>query len=340
MKKKSILCTLAVVLALTGITFTGCAGDRETLTLYGGMLEDHVALAAREFERETGIRTLFVRMSGGEIFARIRAEAGNPQASVWYGGGSLTFIEADRMGLLHRYISPNAAAIPAQFRCPNGAWTGIYTGYLGFGADRDWLERNNVAMPTTWECLLNPIFRGEIVMAHPGSSSTAYNMLTTILQLKGEDAGWDFMRRLNENIRQYTRSGSAGGRMVQLREVPLTIGYLHDIIAFRREGFQHIVMAAPEDGTGFEIGAVGIIANAPELEAAKRFVDWALTPAAQELGQRVNALQFLTHPDARPPEEVRDLRVRLINQDDEWAGANRTRFLEMFNEVARGRDPT
>jgi len=343
MNKKSIALALVIALALTGVAFAAGGGDsggsRLTLTVYGGMLEDHVALACREFERDTGVRTSFVRMSGGEIFARIRAEAGNPQASVWYGGGSLTFIEADRLGLLERYVSPNAAVIPAQLKDPNGAWTGIYTGYLGFYADRDWLQKNNVKMPTSWEELLNPVFKGEIVMAHPGSSSTAYNLLVTMLQLRGEQAGWDYLRKLNENMRQYTRSGSAGGRMVQLRETALTIGYLHDAIAFRREGYDHIVISAPQEGTGYEIGAVGIIKNAPELEAAKKFVDWSLTTKAQELGQTVNALQFLTNPNAKPPAEVEGIRgTKLINQDDDWAGANRSKFLEMFNDISRGKD--
>ena len=351
MSKKSIALALVIALVLTSVVLIGCkrkdgqaagAGTparQLSLTVYGGMLEDHVALASREFEKDTGIKTSFVRMSGGEIFARIRAEAGNPQASVWYGGGSLTFIEADRLGLLERYISPNAAVIPNQLKCPNGSWTGIYTGYLGFYADNDWLKKNNVTMPTSWEELLNPVFRGEIVMAHPGSSSTAYNLLVTMLQLRGEQAGWDYLRRLNENIRQYTRSGSAGGRMVQLRETALTIGYLHDAIAFKREGYEHIVISAPREGTGYEIGAVGIIKNAPELEAAKIFVDWSLTTKAQELGQTVNALQFLTNPNAKPPAEVEAIRgTRLIEQDDDWAGENRSKFLEMFNDLSRGKD--
>ena len=130
-----------------------------------------------------------------------------------------------------------------------------------------------------------------------------------------------------------------GGRMVQLHEVALTVGYLHDAIAFRREGFNHIVISTPEEGTGYEIGAVAIIRGARNMEAAQRFIDWVLTPASQELGQTVNALQFLTHPDARPPAEVEGIRnTRLIDQDDEWSGANRTRFLEMFNEISRGRE--
>lgn len=285
--------------------------------------------------------TSYVRMSGGEIYARIKAEKENPQASVWYGGGSLTFIQAQSEGLLEPYISPNAAVIPDKFKDPNGYWTGIYSGYLGFYADGDWLKSHNVAMPTKWDDLLNPAFKGEIVMAHPASSSTAYNMLTTILQLKGEDAGWEYLKKLSQNVRQYTKSGSAGGRMIQLHETALTIGYLHDAVAFKREGYNHIVIAAPEDGTGYEIGAVAIIKGAPQLEAAKKFIDFALTPECQEIGQTVNALQFLTNPNANPPKEVESLKnTKLMDQDDAWSGAHRAEFLEKFNVITQTTPPT
>jgi iron(III) transport system substrate-binding protein len=341
MRKMSFLVVI-ISLCLAGqMVFAGgqAAGGAQTLTVYAGMLEEHAALECAEFEKATGVKTSFVRMSGGEILARIRAESANPQASVWYGGGSLTFIEADNLGLLEHYVSPTAATIPAQFKDPNGAWTGIYSGYLGWYADGEWLQKNNVKIPTSWDELLSPVFKGEIVVAHPGSSSTAYNMLTTMLQLKGEQAGWEYLQKLNDNIRQYTKSGSAGGRMVQLHETGLTIGYLHDAVAFKREGYDHIVISAPQEGTGYEIGAVGIIKGAPQLEAAKKFVDWCLTPAAQELGQTVNALQFLTNPAAKPPAEVESIKAtKLINQDDAWAGAHRQEFLEKFNDLSKGKE--
>ena len=342
MRKSAVLLFIMVlVVAMTPVFAQGAQESQETLTVYVGLLEEHGAAVCNAFEKATGIKTQYVRMSGGEIFARIKAESQNPQASVWYGGGSLTFIEADNEGLLERYISPNASVIPAKFKDPNGAWTGIYSGYLGFYADGEWLEENNVEMPRTWNDLLDPAFKGEIVMAHPGSSSTAYNMLTTILQIQGEEKGWQYLQKLNENIRQYTKSGSAGGRMVQLHETGVTIGYLHDAVAFKREGYDHIVIAAPEDGTGYEIGAVGIIKGAPQLDAAKKFVDFVLTVEAQEIGQTVNALQFLTNPNARPPKEVESIKdTKLIDQDDAWSGANRSAFLDKFNQLTRTTPPT
>jgi len=344
MKRNLMSLLLVFVLVISG-TFSVFAGgqeeEKQTLTIYAGMLEEHAALAASEFEKATGIETNFVRMSGGEILARIRAEKDNPQASVWYGGGSLTFIEADNMGLLEHYASPTAAVIPDQFKPGNDSWTGIYSGYLGFEADQEWLDEVGAPMPQSWEDLLDPVYKGEIVFAHPGSSSTAYNVLVTMLQIKGEEAGWDYLQKLNENVRQYTKSGSGGGRMIQLHECGISIGYMHDAIAFKREGYDHITFTTPSEGTGYEIGAVAIIKGAPELDAAKKFIDWCLTPEAQELGQTVNALQFLTNPNANPPVEVLQLKdTVLIDQDDVWAGENRSAFLEKFNMLTKTTPPT
>ena len=340
MKKTLFIAALAAALLSVSAYSNGSNEKEQTLTVYAGLLEEHAAAVCKAFQAKTGIKTNYVRMSGGEIFARIKAEKENPQASVWYGGGSLTFIEADNEGLLEHYISPEAKAIPAQFKDPNGAWTGIYSGYLGFYGDKEWFDAHQMSIPKSWQDLLNPKLKGEIVMAHPGSSSTAYNMLTTILQVMGEDAGWKYIQKFNENVRQYTKSGSAGGRMVQLHETALTIGYLHDAVAFKREGYQHIVMSTPSEGTGYEIGAVAIIKGAKELDAAKKFVDFVLTPECQEIGQTVNALQFLTNPKARPPTEVESIKnAKLIVQDDAWSGAHRSEFLDKFNMLTKTTPP-
>src|SRR6056297_153879 len=123
---------LLIVVSLM-VSLVGCnqsevdeSSDDMTLTVYAGMQEDHALLAVQEFEKATGIKTEMVRMSGGEIFSRIKAEKDNPSASVWYGGGALTFMAADNEGLLENYVSPEAANISDQLKDENGAWTGIY----------------------------------------------------------------------------------------------------------------------------------------------------------------------------------------------------------------------
>jgi iron(III) transport system substrate-binding protein len=311
------------------------------LTVYAGLMEDHALLAVQEFEKATGVKTEMVRMSGGEIFARIKAEKDNPSASVWYGGGALTFMAADNEGLLQEYVSPNAADIPAQFKDAEGAWTGIYVGYLGIEGNQQWLTDNNLELPKTWDELLKPEFTGNIVIAHPGSSSTAYNFLATILQVKGEEEGFAYLQKFNEQVRQYTKSGSAPGRMAGMGEAPIAIGFLHDAIKYQEEGYKDLVFTAAEEGTGYEIGAAAIIKGGPDQEAAQMFIDWCLSKEGQELGKTVGSFQFLTNPDAVPPEQALSLKdTTLIDYDFQWAADNRDAFLEKFMELTKTTPPT
>jgi len=338
-----LLIVVSLMLSLVGCSQgdSNEASDDMTLTVYAGMQEDHALLAVQEFEKATGIKTEMVRMSGGEIFSRIKAEKDNPSASVWYGGGALTFMAADNEGLLEHYVSPEAANISDQLKDENGAWTGIYVGYLGIEGNKKWLEDNGYELPNTWDDLLRPEFEGSIVTAHPGSSSTAYNFLATILQVKGEEEGFEYLQKFNKQVRQYTKSGSAPGRMVGMGEAPLALGYIHDAIKYQEEGYKDLIFTAPVEGTGFEIGAVAIIKGGPDQEAAKKFVDWSLTKEAQELGKTVGSFQFLTNKDAMPPEQAVAIKdTKLIDYKFQWAADHRSEFLERFNNLTKTTPPT
>lgn len=311
------------------------------LTIYAGLMEDHAMMAVKEFEKATGVKTNFVRMSSGETLARINAEKDNMTASVWFGGPVDAYIAAIEEGLLVSYHSPNAEKFPDKYKDADGYWTGIYSGYLGFVLDKEWFDEKGYDIPTSWEDLLKPEFKGQIVTAHPGSSGTAYTMLATLTQLMGEEQGLEYLQKLNGQVRQYTKSGTAPGRMVGLKEIPIGITFLHDAIKYRLEGFKNIVISAPSEGTGFEIGGVAILANGPDQEAARMFVDWALTKEAQELGGKVGSFQFLTNPDAVPPAEAMELKdTKLIDYDFEWAGKNRKELIEKFNTVTKTTAPT
>ncbi|GAA0180011.1 ABC transporter substrate-binding protein [Clostridium sediminicola] len=348
--KKAVSILMILLVSFTTI-LTGCGSKNAAegtekkkdlkLTVYAGLMEDHAMLTMKEFEKATGVKTEMVRMSGGEIFARAKAEKDNPSASVWYGGGVDTFIAANNEGLLEKYKSPEADKIPDTFKDSEGAWTGIYSGYLGIEGNKKWLEENGLELPQTWDDLLKPEFKGNIVVAHPGSSSTAYTFLATILQLKGEEEGFKYLQKFNEQVRQYTKSGSAPGRMVGMGEAPIALGFLHDAIKYQQEGYKDLIITAPKEGTGYEIGAVAIIKGGPDQEAAKMFVDWCLTKEAQELGKTVGSFQFLTNPEAIPPEEAIKLKdTKLIDYDFEWAGDNRNKFLEKFMELTKTTPPT
>lgn len=344
MKKYQRWTAVALSLLLLAGLLSGCGSTSTTnqsqqpkkLTLYCGLMEDHMVKAIQEFEKDTGIKVEAVRMSSGEILGRIKAEKNNPKASVWFGGPADGFIQAKQDGMLEKYVSPNAAAIPSQFKDTEGYWTGIYVGYLGFVSNQKLLAEKGVSAPKSWQDLLKPEFKGQVVIANPGSSGTAYTMLATVVQVMGEDKGLAYMKELNGQVKTYPKSGTAPGRMVGQGEAMVGMTFLHDAIKYREEGMKDIVLTTPMEGTGYEIGAVALIKGGPDQEAAKKFIDWTLTKKGQEVGQQAGSYQFLTNPEAQAPKQAAEIKdTKLIKYDLDWAGKNRTSLVEKWNNAVK-----
>ena len=315
-------------------------GNPKHLTMYVGYVEEYGMKVAAEFEKATGIHVDFVRMSAGEALGRIRAEKANPKASVWYGGSADSFITAKGEGLLEAYISPSAAKIAPNFKDAEGYWTGLTVGYLGFICDKRWFEDHpGVAYPESWDDLLKPEFKGQIIVSNPGSASTGYLLLSTMVQMRGEKEGIQYMKALNGQVKQYTKSGEAPSRSAALGECAVGITFLHNGIRLMKQGYTNIHLSVPKDGTSYEVGSVAMIKGAPEAEAAKMFIDWCMTPACLEIGQKyTDSYHFLTNPDAHTPDEAVALRdTKLIKYDFVWSGQNKNRLLEAWNNAIKSK---
>ena len=335
-----LLCAVSFSVMANG-SQESAAEDKGSLVFYAGLQEDHAAMIAEEFEATTGIKTEFVRMSSGEILARLKAEKDNMTASVWYGGPVDGIVAANEEGIIERYISPEVDNIKPGFAEPSGIWTGIYIGYLGFVGNKTMLEERGLEMPQSWEDFLKPEYNQEIVVAHPGSSGTAYTMLATIVQMMGEEKAMEYFKKFSPQVRQYTKSGTAPGRMAGLGETTVGITFLHDAIKYKKEGYEDIVISAPMEGTGYEIGGVALLKNGPDQENGKKFIDWVLTKEVQEMGKTVGSFQFLTNKDAMPPEEAMPIKdTKLIDYDFQWAGENKKRLVELFSTETSTTAPT
>lgn len=171
------------------------------------------------------------------------------------------------------------------------------------------------------------------MVANPGSSSTGYLLLSTIVQMRGEEAGLEYMKALNGQVKQYTKSGEAPAKSAALGECAIGITFLHNGIRLMKEGFTNIALSIPEEGTSFELGSVAMINGAPEEEAAKIFIDWCLSPECQEIGQNhTNSFQFLTNPASKTPPEAEALKgTKLVDFDFVWSGENKDRLLEAWD---------
>ena len=317
---------------------TGGGELEDTLTVLCTPQEDWCQVMVAAFQEETGIETSYVRLSSGEAVARLSAGASDPEFSVWWGGPADGFVAANEEGLIEPYDSPNAAAIADEQKGPDGIWTGVYVGALGFCSNTQVLGDLGVDVPDSWDDLLDPALEGQVAMAHPASSGTAYTAFyTQVLRLGGEDEAMEYMQELHPNILQYTSSGAAPAEMAGRGEVAVSVVFSHDCVRNIDAGFSDLEVSFPSEGTGYEIGGVALIANAPEPNAAKAWIDWSLTAEAQELGAAEAAsFQLPTHPDAAVDERSVDLAsVELVEYDFDAAGLARADLTARFeDEVA------
>lgn len=314
------------------------SSEKLTLTVYGSCAEEQVAAVCKAFEASSGIKTSFVRMGTGEVYARIKEEKDHPQAGVWFGGPNDSYIQAADEGLLEPYEAQNASnLLDPKFRDSDGNWYGIYTSNMAFICNKELLEEKGLAIPTSWEDLLDPAYHNCIAYANPNASGVGYNVLSTLMQLMGEEDAKNYMKALDANIKQYPKSGGGPVRLVATGELEIAVGILGDGITQQKAGYDNIVMTYPSEGTGYEIGGVAIIKGNSQMEAAKQFIEFTLTPECQNLYKDVGSYQFLTVNGGENPVEGEAFgEPNLINYDFAWSGENRSRLIAEWNELITG----
>ena len=317
------------------------AARAESLTLYCAADEVWCQLMARGFEEETGITVDMSRKSSGEIYAQVKAEAENPKGDVWWAGTGDPHLQAAEEGLTEEYVSPMRDQLQPwaikQAEASGNKTVGVYSGALGFGYNKDLLEKNGLPEPKCWADLIKPEYKGHIQVANPNSSGTAYTMLATMVQLFGEDKGFEFLKALHKNVNQYTKSGSAPIKAAGLGETTIGIVFMHDAVAQTAAGFP-IVTVAPCEGTGYEIGSVSLIKGGRNPDAAKKYYDWALKAEVQSRAQEANSYQMPSNKAAKQSDKSPDLStIKLIDYDFKKYGssAERKRLLQKWDaEVA------
>jgi iron(III) transport system substrate-binding protein len=318
-------------LALTGLAGSGSVPARAegTVVVYCGVNEEWCRAAAAAFEQQSGIHVDMTRQSAGELYARLRAEKDNPRGDIWYGGTGDPHLQAASEQLTEPYQSPALSQLRdwAQNQAKRSGYrtVGLYLGALGFGYNSDELAKRKLPVPACWADLLKPDYKGEIEMADPNSSGTAWTMLATIVQLMGEEKAFDYLKKLHRNIDQYTAAGAAPAMAVGQGEVLIGIAFQHDVIDSAKH-HPAVKVVSPCEGTGYEIGSMSLIKGARHPEEAKKFYEWALTAPAQAIAARTGSYQLPSNNATPVPPETPDVsKIKLIEYDFATYGSSETR---------------
>ena len=353
----ALLLALAMMLGIASAFAEGglddliaAAQDEGELVVYGSCEEPYLIAACQKFQELYDIEVSYQRLSTGEVQTKIAEEKGNPSADVWFGGTNDPYNEAAKDGLLEAYEAVNAShLLKPYYRDPEGYWYGIYQGILGFMVNKEELARLNLEAPKSWDDLLKPEYKGLIWFSNYMTAGTPLLVANLMLQYKGHDDGIKYLVELDKNVKIYTKSGSGPSKNVGTGECVIGIGFLHDgITQVLNNGYDNVGLIVPSDVTACEIGPVAIFKGAEHLNAARLFVEFALSPECVELAAENESYQFLVLDNAKQPEAATQFGLSL---DAVWDGydflkaaaesdQNRIDVMNALGDAADGRFKT
>ena len=328
-----LLGAIAAVLSVAGLT---PAAAETKLTVYTALEAEELEPLRKAFRAEhPDIDINWVRDSTGIITAKMLAEidAGNPQADVFLGTSATSLLVVDGKGMLLPYAPKGLDKLDSKFRDARNPphWVGVdaYAAVVCYNTVE--AGKFNLPKPSSWQDLLDPVYRGHLVMPNPNSSGTGFLTVSSWIQIMGEDAAWGFMDSIHENMARYTHSGSKPCRLAAAGEHALGISFVFRGAKLIKKGAP-IELVLPKEGVGWEVEASGILKTSKKIEAAKTLIDWHISPAAMKVFNDylpILAIPEIAKPVEHFPENTLDM---MIENDFGWAASNRKRILSEWQK--------
>ncbi len=321
--------SILAVLIFAALTAPAAAQDRVRLAVASTLEVPQIRAYKLAFEADNpDIELVLTTDATGVVTARLLAEKDNPRTDAVWGLAVTSMIALKQAGALEPYAPANLAAIKPSFRdaADPPHWVGIDAWVAAICFNTREAARLGLKPPRRWGDLLDPAYRGRIVMPNPASSGTGYFHVSAWLQLMGEDAAWRYMDRLNDNIAVYVHSGSKPCRMAAAGEFPIAIAYELAGATARQQGAPIDVLLMAEGG-GWDMDATAILRGTKQLAAARRLADWSASRKANELYSRYLAMVAIDGIRSPIPEYPDGVARSMIKNDFEWAARERGRIL-------------
>ena len=321
------------VAALLAVPLPARAG---VITAYTALEEDDVKVYLDAFAKEVpDVKVNVLRLSTGDLAARILAEKSNPRHDVVWGVAVTQMVDPRLLEMAEPYTPKGIDEVKTLFKDPQHRWFATTGYYAAFCVNTEVLKKKNLPMPTSWQDLTKPVYKGEIVMPNAASSGTGYLQVASLLQMKGEEAGWQFLKELDRNMAQYIKSGSRPCRAAAAGEFAIGASFAFSAVKQIQQGYP-VKLVIPSEGAGYEIEVSSLMKTSGNKADARRFLDWLLTPTAARLyGERA---ELSTVPGVKPPAAVlatglpADPSTVLFKMDFDWSAKNKDRILARWKK--------
>ncbi len=331
--------TSVIMSMLALFCFAVSATAKDTVVIYTALENDEIvkylALAKEELP-ELDIKA--IRLSTGELGARMLAEKNNPQVDAIWGWAVTNMAGFVGKGMLEPYKPKNWEIIPANFKDPKGYWTAIDLYAAAFVGNQKVLKAKNLSMPQSWNDLLNPGYKDRLIMPNPASSGTGFLQIASLLVMMdpnyknkpvADNLAWDYLKKLDKNMGQYIKSGSKPAKLTAAGEYAVGCSFAYVYTSLKKKSFP-VVMALPAEGVGFELEANALVSGAKHKEAAKKFLDWAIGKSAMK--EYAKFKLGVSYPGIGGPKDLPPIAsVKLAPMDFPWQSKNREEILNVWS---------
>lgn len=325
---------MVLMISLVTVMFVlGTAVAQEKVTVYTSLETDetvkYVELARKELP---GLQIDIIRLSTGELGARMLAEKGNPQADCIWGWAVTNTEQFIPMGMLEPYKPKGVEKLDKRFVHSQYFYAGIDMYIAAFCVNTKVLKEKGLPMPKGWNDLLNPGFKGLLAMPNPAASGTGFLQIASLLQMygakEGKDDGWEFLKKLDKNMGQYIKSGSRPAKMTAQGEFAIGCSFDFVVGELKKQGAP-VEFVFPVEGAGYEVEANALLKGAKNANAAKKFLDWAVSPNAMKLYSDFKL--GVTLPGIPTRTDMPKLtEIKLYPMDFAWQAKNRDEILKKW----------
>lgn len=279
---RRLITILMVVAVLVPLAVLSVPAAEDKLIIYTAYEENELKTFWEQFKKDLpdlAAKASYIRGSTGPTMARVEAERANPQGDVIWGLFNDYLTSGAKKGLLEPYAAKESEHIPARFKHPENMWQGVTLLTVAYAVNQKKMAELKLPAPKTWADLLDPKYKGHIVMSNPSTSGTAYLLLASHVTRLGEDKAFQYYQALDKNLSQVTKSGGAPGRMAASGETPIGIALAYEVEVAKKQGAA-IDVVHPTDGVAWTFEGNALIKGAKNPQNAKRFLDWAVSKSA------------------------------------------------------------
>jgi len=292
------ICILSVMFLLSGI-----AVAKDTVVVYTS-LENEEVVDYLEFAKQDlpGLDIQAIRLSTGELGARMLAEKDNPQADCIWGWAVTNMAGFVKEGMLEPYKAKGWEKIPDRFKAADGSLVAIDMYGAAFGT-------GFLQVASLLE-VLDPDYKTKPIK---------------------DNKAWEYLKELDKNMGQYIKSGSKPGKLTAAGEYAVGCSFAFVFSSLKKKGFP-VEMVIPEEGYSYELEANALLKGAKNKAAAKKFLDWAISKGTMERYAKFKL--GVTYPGIPGPKDLPQLAtIKLAPMDFPWQAENRTEILEIWSNL-------